>query len=287
MLELCASCSAKVPASAKFCGSCGATRSGAPGSVAAAQLALAAAGAGTTAEGGEHGSVMVQLPAGSRSGQLMQVVVPAGQPCAGETVTFTVPASAVAGQQIRVPLPRSHAMTKVAAGCFRVQLPGNFAPNQVLQVTVPPGFPQSGQSTRFKVPPHMCPGQYVDVPLPSASGAAPVAQGSFRVRLPASAAPGAMLKVSVPAGYVEAGREQTFLVPPGAAPGSLVDVPLPAGGPFQPGVYHGAQVHTQASPASEPLRGVPLGGGVGNNLPQRAEEPDTSYADPPPKNFSV
>ena len=216
-----------------------------------------------------------------------QVVVPAGQPCAGETVTFTVPASAVAGQQIRVPLPRSHAMTKVAAGCFRVQLPGNFAPNQVLQVTVPPGFPQSGQSTRFKVPPHMCPGQYVDVPLPSASGAAPVAQGSFRVRLPASAAPGAMLKVSVPAGYVEAGREQTFLVPPGAAPGSLVDVPLPAGGPFQPGVYHGAQVHTQASPASEPLRGVPLGGGVGNNLPQRAEEPDTSYADPPPKNFSV
>ena len=218
---------------------------------------------------------------------MWQAVVPAGQPCAGETVTFTVPASAVAGQQIRVPLPRSQAMTKVAAGCFRVQLPGNFAPNQVLQVTVPPGFPQSGQSTRFKVPPHMCPGQYVDVPLPSSPGAAPVAQGTFRVRLPASAAPGAMLKVAVPAGYVEAGREQTFLVPPGAAPGSLVDVPLPAGGPFQPGVYHRAQDYTQASPTSEPVRGVPLGGGVGRNVPQRLEEPDTSYADPPVKNFAV
>jgi len=132
--------------------------------------------------------------------------------------------------------------TPVPPGCFRVQMPATVTPGQVMEVAVPPGYPQSGHMARFLAPPHVGAGQYIDVPLPPVAPGgqemkrtetmqttAPLAPGCFRVRLPLSAAPGMMLKVTVPPGYVEAGRDQTFIVPMGAPPASLVDVPLPAG----------------------------------------------------------
>jgi hypothetical protein len=57
-----------------------------------------------------------------------------------------------------------------APGCFRVQC-ATVTPGQVMEVDVPPGFPQSGHMARFLTPPHVGAGQYIDVPLP------PVAPG--------------------------------------------------------------------------------------------------------------
>jgi hypothetical protein len=156
----------------------------------------------------------------------MTVLVPAGLPCAGQPAKFTVPPGSSGGQQIRVPLP---AMSGGAAGpqqgagapapgCFRVQLPAVFSAQQVLQVTVPHGYPQAGQPVRFKVPHAMQGGDMIDVPLPPVTTIIPVL-GHFRVQLPPTISGGQLLTVTVPAGYVEAGRTQTFRVPVNAVAG--------------------------------------------------------------------
>lgn len=222
----------------------------------------------------------------------MTVLVPAGLPCAGQPAKFTVPPGSSGGQQIRVPLP---AMSGGAAGpqqgagapapgCFRVQLPAVFSAQQVLQVTVPHGYPQAGQPVRFKVPHAMQGGDMIDVPLPPVTTIIPV-PGHFRVQLPPTISGGQLLTVTVPAGYVEAGRTQTFRVPVNAVAGGFVDVPLPSGGPHRPGVYDAPAPGVAASSASDPVRGVVVTGDNGGAA--RDRQPDTRLADPPTKSYNV
>jgi hypothetical protein len=288
LIELCSGCSEKIASDVRFCGRCG-TANSAFHDTEAEECIVPPAALNSEAKdesGKSDNTFIVQLPPEAVGGQMMKVVVPPGLPSAGEPVHFLVPVEAKGGQRIKVPLPLRDGTEMeggqtplggppVAPGCFRVQMPATVMPGQVMEVAVPPGYPQSGHMARFLAPPHVGAGQYIDVPLPPVAPAAGAAQGCFRVRLPVSAAPGMMLKVTVPPGYVEAGRDQTFTVPMGAPPGSLVDVPLPPGGPSRSGVYEdpGASI---ARPAGEPVRGV-----LATGLPPM--EPASKFADPPVK----
>ena len=256
LIELCSGCSEKIASDVRFCGRCGTANSAFHDTEVAEECIVAPDGVNSKAKdesGKSDNTFIVQLPPEAVGGQMMQVVVPPGFPSAGEPVHFLVPVEAKGGQRIKVPLPPRVGTeteggqtppggTPVAPGCFRVQMPATVTPGQVMEVAVPPGYPQSGHMARFLAPPHVGAGQYIDVPLPPVAPGgqemkrtetmqttAPLAPGCFRVRLPLSAAPGMMLKVTVPPGYVEAGRDQTFIVPMSAPPASLVDVPLPAG----------------------------------------------------------
>mmetsp|Transcript_22789 Transcript_22789/g.35697 ORF Transcript_22789/g.35697 Transcript_22789/m.35697 type:complete len:252 (+) Transcript_22789:127-882(+) len=118
-------------------------------------------------------------------------------------------------------------------GTFTVRLPPSARPGDILEVIVPPGLPQSGQKTRFAVPPSGQAGGLVYAPLPHTP--APAMQppagdcppGLFKVVLPWSAVPGQTMQVMVPPPFSQQGMTTKFVVPPGSKPGGIVYAPLP------------------------------------------------------------
>ena len=124
--------------------------------------------------------------------------------------------------------PIEHAI--VPAQTFRLVIPEGSVPGQTINVKVPAGFGQSGQTRTIVVPP---PGQaYVDVPLNSAvvlHGVAPPAgrQGQmFQVLVPDGMRGGQRMLVEIPSGRMEVeipqglevGQVFRFLVDDPAAP---------------------------------------------------------------------
>eukprot|EP00960_Hanusia_phi_P041049 754809-Hanusia_phi.AAC.4 len=63
--------------------------------------------------------------------------------------------------------PQQQQQATCPPGTFKVQLPYNVHPGQIMKVAVPQGYPQAGQVAQFQVPPGAKPGGFVFAPLPA------------------------------------------------------------------------------------------------------------------------
>lgn len=172
--------------------------------------------------------------------------------------------------------PIEHAY--VPAQTFRVGIPEGSVPGQAINVKVPVGFGQSGQTRTIVVPPL---GQaYVDVPLNAAvvlHGVAPPAgrQGKmFQVLVPDGMRGGQKILVEIPSGRMEveipqgleAGQAFRFLVgDPAAAqqaPAALINTAPPQGQMFEalvPDGMRGGQKMLVETPSGMMEVGIPQG----------------------------
>eukprot|EP00802_Teleaulax_amphioxeia_P011047 Tamp_11077.p1 GENE.Tamp_11077~~Tamp_11077.p1 ORF type:complete len:381 (+),score=49.09 Tamp_11077:267-1409(+) len=122
------------------------------------------------------GCFKAMLPPNTKAGQVLQVMVPAGYPQAGQMAKFQVPEGVQPGDYVMVPLPsKKHRASgppsteiEVPHGTFAVILPPKDVAGTIMEVPVPEGYPQAGWPAKFQVPPDAKPGGLVYVPLPDA-----------------------------------------------------------------------------------------------------------------------